>query len=407
MSSVEKGDKFENRTYKILKEIIKNQDLQILLKGQGDLWIVPKNFSVNQKVEKKFPWGDNVINDLTIEGKRNDENFLILVECKDYKAPVDRGEIAEFNTRIQDLNATKGIFITTSRFQAGAVNMAKYHNIALVRVNPNNMLIWDLHRIGEIFKSHQDIIDSLCAETIQTSTIVLDCDSSYASLTDYICNILDITPHPISECLPYLSDKCIKDSVSEFLNNRPYNIIDEKILLFYLIRRGISYDLNADCGSYLGEYDFLNRKIRIATDLNNCKTRQRFTLAHETGHAILHQKLYKHISKAMDYNLDCITGSKWQIRLETQANLFASYLLMPHIAFINYVMELKLSYEIPYSQPFYLDKQTYNISLCNEAISTIAKHFNVSFLAAKKRLVYEKLLEIDSQAKTLQDVFVL
>lgn len=393
MSSIEKGDKFENRTYNILSEIIKSQDLKIVLQKEGELWIVPKNFSVNQKVKKEFPWGDSVINDLTIEGQYQDEDFLILVECKDYNSPVDRGDIAEFNTRIDDLKANKGIFITTNRFQSGAINMARYHNIALVRVNPDNMLVWDLHRIGDVFKSYQETVNRMCAESIQSSTIVLDKYSIYTSLTDYMCSILSITPEPINKCLPYLSEVCILDQVSSFLNNRAYNSIDENILLFYMIKNGISYDLDADCGPYLGEYDFLNRKVRVSASLNDIITRQRFTLAHEIGHAVLHRQLYKYITKAIDYDLDCITGcSKWQLRLELQANLFASYLLMPYNAFINFVMELKLSYGIPLARPFFLDNQMCNIEICHDAISKIAKHFNVSFIAAKNRMIHEKLL---------------
>ena len=393
MSSVEKGDNFEYRTYNILNGIIKNQDLKIILQKEGELWIVPKHFSVNQKVKKQFPWGDSVINDLTIEGQYQDKDFLILVECKDYNSPVDRGDIAEFNTRIEDLRANKGIFITTNRFQSGAINMARYHNIALVRVNPDNMLVWDLHRIGDVFKSYQDTVNCMCADRIQSSTIVLDKYSTYTSLTDYMCSILSITPEPINKCLPYLSEEYILNQVSLFLNNRPYNFVDEKILLFYLVKNGISYDLDADCGPYLGEYDFLNRKVRISTSLNASISRQRFTLAHEIGHAVLHRQLDRYIAKAIDYNLDCITGcSKWQLRLELQANLFASYLLMPYNAFINFVMELKLSYGIPLERPFFLDNQMCNIEICHDAISKIAKHFNVSFIAAKKRMIHDKLL---------------
>lgn len=187
-------------------------------------------------MKKQFPWGDSVINDLTIEGQYKDKDFLILVECKDYNSPVDRGDIAEFNTRIEDLRANKGIFITTNRFQSGAINMARYHNIALVRVNPDNMLVWDLHRIGDVFKSYQDTVNCMCADRIQSSTIVLDKYSTYTSLTDYMCSILSITPEPINKCLPYLSEEYILNQVSLFLNNRPYNFVDEKILLFIWLR---------------------------------------------------------------------------------------------------------------------------------------------------------------------------
>lgn len=110
MNSVKKGDDFELRTYHILRKLLDNNGLEIQLKGQNEFWIVPSSAHIKQKDKKKFPWGDSVINDLTIEGVEKQNDFLILIECKDYGHPVDRGDIAEFNTRIQDLKATKGIF---------------------------------------------------------------------------------------------------------------------------------------------------------------------------------------------------------------------------------------------------------------------------------------------------------
>lgn len=105
MNSVKKGDDFELRTYHILRKLLDNNGLEIQLKGQNEFWIVPSSAHIKQKDKKKFPWGDSVINDLTIEGVEKQNDFLILIECKDYGHPVDRGDIAEFNTRIQDLKA--------------------------------------------------------------------------------------------------------------------------------------------------------------------------------------------------------------------------------------------------------------------------------------------------------------
>ena len=394
MNSVKKGDDFELRTYHILRKLLDNNGLEIQLKGQNEFWTVPSSAHIKQKDKKKFPWGDSVINDLTIEGVEKQNDFLILIECKDYGHPVDRGDIAEFNTRIQDLKATKGIFITTNRFQAGAINMAQYHNIALIRVDINDTIIWDLHRIGNRHgMKYLEACEKLCSETLPTTVIALDGADIYSSLSDYFCCILDIIPGPISQYVPYLTNQQIQQSAKDFLCGKDYVMIPDCILMFYIIKNNIAFDYNADCGEFIGKYSFMENKIYVSRLITD-EHRKRFTIAHEIGHAILHRKLLKdYISIAQDYDIECLTGrAKWEIRIETQANIFASYLLMPHIPFINYAMEIKSKLDIPLCCPFYLDNQECNIKTCDTAIKEIANFFKVSYIAVKMRLLAEKLL---------------
>ena len=59
--------------------------MEILL-GDGVLWVVPEKAVVTCKDNLKYPWGSNVVNDITL--KLDDEklkNVLICVECKNYK----------------------------------------------------------------------------------------------------------------------------------------------------------------------------------------------------------------------------------------------------------------------------------------------------------------------------------
>lgn len=58
----------------------------------------------------------------------------ILVECKHYKNPVKREQIQALYDKIRALGAHKGIFVTTSSFQSGALKYATAHGIALISV---------------------------------------------------------------------------------------------------------------------------------------------------------------------------------------------------------------------------------------------------------------------------------
>ncbi len=396
MNTVQKGDEFEQRTYNLLSLLLKNSDLKLEMKGQNEYWIVPSSASIQKKVKKQFPWGDTVINDLSIEGKDNQLKFLILVECKSYNNHnVDRGEIAEFITRITDLNATKGIFITTSKFQTGAINMAKHHNVALIRVNKENKLEWDLHRIGNYnILSCFEAYNMLCNE-INNDVIAIDGNQCYKSISDYFCQLLDIAPGPLAKYLPYLDDNDIEIRVKDFLCQREYALIDNLHLNFYCLKSSIIIKTDSDTSKYLGQYDFINNKITISNILEDDEFRKRFTIAHEIGHAMLHRQALKNfITTANDLDIDNFNYSlEWEKRLELQANRFAAYLLMPKIAFINVAMEVKGKLGIPIYRPFYLDRQECNIRDCKIAFTTLSKFFKVSIQAVKIRLLQEHLLE--------------
>lgn len=60
--------------------------------------------------------------------------FTTIVECKRYKRPVERKVVAELHSKINSLGFQKGMIISTSGFQSGAIEYAVKHGIALVQV---------------------------------------------------------------------------------------------------------------------------------------------------------------------------------------------------------------------------------------------------------------------------------
>ncbi len=60
--------------------------------------------------------------------------MLVIVECKQYQKKVGVDDLLEFRSRIEDLRAHKGIFVTSSDFQSGAVEIADANRIALLIV---------------------------------------------------------------------------------------------------------------------------------------------------------------------------------------------------------------------------------------------------------------------------------
>ena len=64
-------------------------------------------------------------------------DFLILFECKRHKDPVKRSDVQVLLTKVQSTGAQKGVVVAATGFQSGALEFAKAHGIACVRLVDN------------------------------------------------------------------------------------------------------------------------------------------------------------------------------------------------------------------------------------------------------------------------------
>lgn len=90
-----------------------------------------QNFSFQHNVIKKAYDGSYQI-DGEIKFTLMGVDYDTLVECKLYSNPVERKEVQVLYDKIRSTGAQKGIFVTTSSFQSGAIRYAKEHGIALI-----------------------------------------------------------------------------------------------------------------------------------------------------------------------------------------------------------------------------------------------------------------------------------
>lgn len=95
-------------------------------------------YSFEHNVIKKVYDGDYQI-DGEIKFQAMGVDFDVLVECKHYKGPIKREQIQALNDKIRSTGAHKGIFITTSYFQSGALKYGKEHGIALISIIDGKM----------------------------------------------------------------------------------------------------------------------------------------------------------------------------------------------------------------------------------------------------------------------------
>ncbi len=72
--------------------------------------------------------------DVVIEYSIANARNKVFVECKRKKNSIEIGMVRDLYQKIQSCGANKGIFISTSGYQKGAIIFAKEHGIALYRI---------------------------------------------------------------------------------------------------------------------------------------------------------------------------------------------------------------------------------------------------------------------------------
>lgn len=110
------------------------------------------------------------------------------------------------------------------------------------------------------------------------------------------------------------------------------------------------------------------REWVIVVNKDDGGVRQRFTIAHELGHRILHSYATTHVDTG--YKLRCrdARSSDGSVLEEIEANQFAAELLMPERLVLEFVQKEGLDYDIS------LDDS----SEANEKVRRIAERFKVS-----------------------------
>ena len=91
------------------------------------------NFAITHNVKIPTPDGTYQI-DVYATFVALGVEFKVLCECKQYSSPISREKVVILHSKLESVGAQKGILLSTSAFQSGAIQYAKTHGIALIRV---------------------------------------------------------------------------------------------------------------------------------------------------------------------------------------------------------------------------------------------------------------------------------
>lgn len=141
MNPVKKGNEFENKVFKIVEKLVK----------KGDFMVSQKTGKTYQKKRYNLELTNSIIEtDISVEVKYADAekiSMLLIVECKNHNSSIPIKMMQEFQAKLQDIAQLvkyniKGIFVTNSALQSGALETAKKYNIGVIRILPENQINW-------------------------------------------------------------------------------------------------------------------------------------------------------------------------------------------------------------------------------------------------------------------------
>lgn len=395
MNTVLKGDKFEEKSYSLIKNAIE----------KDEFGISPKHSRVFMKKGYFSPLRNSDITfDLSIEiWLPNAEKYsiLYLIECKDYtnkKVPVD--DVEEFITKINGVaglgHCVKGVFISNNSFQSGAVEIAKRTGLMLIEVTSENELAIKLHK---------------------TERIDIETDESDKEIESFLFSVFDL--NKVSG-LRKLSRKAIEE-----IANNLHNEIDERTLKhtlgiqfektveFFETKYNLHFEFeksitNNSFKNILGYLDVANNTICIDCSIVNTE-RFAFLFAHEIGHFVLHRELKLNqqvYDKFQDSEYNFMSNkyllNNYKNWIEWQANEFASAFVMPNNSFYTRLLAIQKKLGISKAGHIYLDDQPINRKDFGDITTYLVKHFNTTYTSVIYKLESLELITYNRKKDDFQ-----
>lgn len=143
MNTVEKGDRFEDKVFSSIKDLV----------DSGFLGLNPDCCRLYQKKGYYSKDRDSdIIVDISIEiwmPGANKWSMLWVCECKDYSKSVAVDDVEEFKAKLNQVAGVnvKGLFTTSSAFQKGALNYSRSNGIGLLRLLPDDQIDFLLYQM--------------------------------------------------------------------------------------------------------------------------------------------------------------------------------------------------------------------------------------------------------------------
>jgi len=156
MSTISKGNNFENKVFHYFQEELQSENL-----------FVPSKTSKIFKKKHYFSKDREgfITTDISIETfipNSTQYSLLTIIECKDYAQSIPVDDIEEFHAKVQQVagNNVKAIFTTSAALQRSAIAFARSKKIAVVRFLPDILVEWVFYNMTNDILSDKPQLDS-------------------------------------------------------------------------------------------------------------------------------------------------------------------------------------------------------------------------------------------------------
>ena len=411
INTTAKGDAYEHYIAEQLESLIQAGKFPGVSQCYG---IYPKEKYYCSLIDR------TIIVDLSIETyvseedkKKRDYSTLTIIECKSYEHTVDIADFNEFRTNIKDIGDAfghvKGYMVTTRGFSAKTIDIAQKLHIGLIVARYEMQWEWKAKRQINRTEKIRLYWSELMGLSSVSSTPIIYQNNEFVTIGDMFEEVGISNKNSFS--VPFIKEEDIKAEAEKLFDNELMEILKNsrfpssprcydtlKMAKDFVQDLGyiIQY-LPTDCDS-LGFCDMENKIISVSNRIDT--HRQRFTIAHEIGHIILHSKLFDQVSFFGESNdsvdVSVSVNSSNTERMEIQANMFASYLLLPDLLFKLEVFLLFKEFDI-HKHYFYVDRQKCNLEQYYKALERLEYRFNVSKEVLKIRMQKCGYLKIEEQ----------
>ena len=394
LSSYSKGNDFEQKAFDVINNLL-----------ISDNFIYPSKCSKIFRHKKYYSSEreDDIIVDISIETYFNNAkeySLLTIVECKNYSHAVNISDIEEFKNKMQQIHAHKVFFVTSSNYTKSEIIFAKNSGITLC-ILKNDALDFVQYRSGASQLAFQDYVYNVMIgeNQVDYGFYAMDGYNLFDNLAKMLisCHIIDRNSIK-SIAVPYYTKDYIEIEAKKIRETfEPYNkygveyqkVVEllKNIYGVYVEEKKINSLYNKEI---LGKIDFKQNVITISDAIEN-QNRRIFTLVHEIGHYILHKDI---LCDNGINNIEDLTIDNNDRRLEFQANLFASYFLVPEDLLMQ---QIDISFERNRVNRgrLYWDTQQVNCRLAKYVLDELSRYFCVSKEVIKIRMLQNESLIID------------
>lgn len=415
MNTTEKGNRLEDKLYEILADLIERDEFEDYKKECLSLYKKPVYYSDTRE--------DNIEFDVAIEvsdpkkKETHKPRHTLIFECKNYNKPVNVNAVERFVKQTEDIVKSVGnvkpIFVTNVGVTKNAENYLKNNGCGYILLPDNQEtmeLDWIFQRSTSLYNSITEY-EKEARQTLYTGILPkqyqLCClNDNYIGYDIYLF-IQDILtslqskknktiiypkiPYYSHDDIELLAQKIRQDNTNlgmDFLQDL-IQLEQEKTGLF------VEFCSNHQSGR-LGSICFKQNHIKIYLQQN--PYRNIFTLAHELAHYYLNhgQFLKKEYVTAQHFNINTNIRNAELAKLEYQANMLASCLLMPKDKISLDVLALLkiLNMKNKGFGMIYLDEQDCNIQNFMKISQSLSAKYSVSIEALKIRLQGLNILHI-------------